>query len=134
MQCLQLTVFHTKTGRIATQIATSRMNAEEKIRALIETARTGGAGAPISKTRQVLNLLDEIEEAIRVGIPRRLIAEQLDMRLPQFAQALKRARHQRQKQLGNGNRQPPQPMPSSSPFGSGSDFGGLRPFDATEEK
>ena len=110
------------------------MNAEAKIRALIETAKTGGPNAPISKTRQVRNLLDEIEEAIRVGIPRRLIAEQLDMSLPQFAQALKRARHQRQKQTGNGNRQSPQPVPGSSPFGSGSSFGGLTPFNSPTTK
>ncbi|WP_419626842.1 hypothetical protein, partial [Thiolapillus sp.] len=55
------------------------MTAEKRIRALIEAARSGKKQAPVSRTMRVFNVLDDIEEALGLGISQSLIAQQLDI-------------------------------------------------------
>ena len=92
---------------------------------------------------RVFNVLDDIEEALGLGIPQSLIAGQLDMNVRQFSQALYRARRKRKTPTcEHKSSQPPQLQPQSttpadtdSPFGNGdSNLGGLTPFSSNSEE
>ncbi len=116
---------------------TAGMTAEKRIRALIKAARSGKKQAPVSRTMRVFNVLDDIEEALGLGISQSLIAEQLDMTVRQFSQALYRARRRKREAPPQNSPQPPQsptPTDADSPFGSGGNLGGLTPFSSNSEE
>ncbi|WP_275099365.1 hypothetical protein [Sedimenticola hydrogenitrophicus] len=72
----------------------SSRSINEELKRLIESATTGAtAGGPrITKTRMILNHLDQIEEALQRGIGRAALAQVFGWSLGEFDSGLYRAR------------------------------------------
>jgi hypothetical protein len=80
------------------------MRGNDPIKKLIDLARGGKSTSPASLSQRVRGRLQEIEEALSLGVPRADLAQALEMSLGQFAQALYRAR--RMQRAGGDRRQP----------------------------
>jgi len=92
---------------------------EQTISQLIEAAKTGAraSGARISKTQQVRQHLDQIEEALENGVGRAALAQAYGWSISIFDAALYRARRMRQaggdRRIHQSN-QPPAPAPAGA--------------------